>query len=276
MMNSNKMSTMDFRDLPDITEEEEERILSTKIETKIVDKYQFPCAVRMIIDNMESIREKFPIEKFLSMEKMTECPQRIENCTQHCIREIFPDTLIDSHCNDRLYHFFHHKNRWCSKKPANVVDAIITLSLRTNEETTTDANDIESYDWYCKLIGNKIVPIIALCQYEKASVNMAILLGLLPNDETFYEIRARDMAYIAADHERDGILKLRKDVLEKDKSENEDKYRMFSQDKKKNKGKRVLRKEDYALTKYCYCCICHKLGHIARYCRNRHAYVGDT
>ena len=60
--------------LTDITEEEEKEILSIKIQTKIVDEYQIPCAIKMIINNMKSVRQKFPIENFVSLEKMTECP----------------------------------------------------------------------------------------------------------------------------------------------------------------------------------------------------------
>jgi len=268
------MNTMNFGDI--ITEDEERAILSIEMNHKIVDAYQIPYAIGTIIENMESVEEKISTERFLSMEKVTKCPPRIKQCIQHCIKEIVPDTMISSDNDDCLNIFFIFKDSWCSKRPSAVVKAIITLSLRTNTRTNDSCgDDIESYEWYCELVGGKIIPIKPLYRYELSSINMAFALGLIPNDETFYEIRARDMANLAIKLELTGILKLRKDVL--DKSENEDENRMFAEDKKKkNKDFKQLRKGEYVLIKYCYCCICHKLGHIARYCHHRHGYVKDT
>jgi len=80
MMNSNKMNTQNFGEIQDITEDEAKAILTTKMDAKIIDVYQFPYAVSEIIEAMNSIEEKFSTEKFLSMKEVTKCPPIIMNC----------------------------------------------------------------------------------------------------------------------------------------------------------------------------------------------------
>ncbi|EIF49685.1 hypothetical protein AWRI1499_0334, partial [Brettanomyces bruxellensis AWRI1499] len=126
MMNSGKMNTMNFVDIPDITEEEKKDILSIKVKRKILDVYQIPYAIRMLIENMQSIEKKFSTEEFLTNETPANCPPRIKACLEHCINEIFPDSIIDSDNNGSLNALFRLKNKWCSKKPSTVVNAIIT------------------------------------------------------------------------------------------------------------------------------------------------------
>ena len=60
--------------------DEAKAILTTKMDAKIIDVYQFPYAVSEIIEAMNSIEEKFSTEKFLSMKEVTKCPPIIMNC----------------------------------------------------------------------------------------------------------------------------------------------------------------------------------------------------
>ena len=71
------MNTMNFVDIPDITEEEKKGILSIKVKRKILDVYQIPYGIRMLIKNMQSIEKKFSTEEFLANEKSANCPPRI-------------------------------------------------------------------------------------------------------------------------------------------------------------------------------------------------------
>lgn len=267
---------MNFVDIPDITEEEKKDILSIKVKRKILDVYQIPYAIRMLIENMQSIEKKFSTEEFLTNETPANCPPRIKACLEHCINEIFPDSIIDSDNNGSLNALFRLKNKWCSKKPSTVVNAIITLSMRTNSRTSKYfADDVECYEWYCELIGNKINPIKALYQYEKKSINMAFILGLIPNDETFYNIRSRDMVEMALDLENEGNLKLRKKE-EPEKAMEAEAEGMYARDKQKGeKDGKNSKKAEVMRTKYCVCCVCHKQGHIARYCHFKYTYPRD-
>ncbi|KAF6009001.1 hypothetical protein HII12_003891, partial [Brettanomyces bruxellensis] len=72
----------------------------------------------------------------------------------------------------------------------------------------------------------------ALYQYEKKSINMAFILGLIPNDETFYNIRSRDMVEMALDLENEGNLKLRKKE-EPEKAMEAEAEGMYARDKQK-------------------------------------------
>lgn len=267
---------MNFVDIPDITEEEKKDILSIKVKRKILDVYQIPYAIRMLIENMQSIEKKFSTEEFLTNETPANCPPRIKACLEHCINEILPDSIIDSDNNGSLNALFRLKNKWCSKKPSTVVNAIITLSMRTNSRTSKYfADDVECYEWYCELIGNKINPIKALYQYEKKSINMAFILGLIPNDETFYNIRSRDMVEMALDLENEGNLKLRKKE-EPEKAMDAEAEGMYARDKQKGeKDGKNSKKAEVMRTKYCVCCVCHKQGHIARYCHFKYTYPRD-
>ena len=267
---------MNFVDIPDITEEEKKGILSIKVKRKILDVYQIPYGIRMLIKNMQSIEKKFSTEEFLTNEKPANCPPRIEACLEHCINEIFPDSIVDSDNNGSLNALFRLKNKWCSKKPSTVVNAIITLSMRTNNRTNKYfADDVECYEWYCNLIENKINPIKALYQYEKKSINMAFILGLLPNDETFYNIRSRDMVEMALDLENEGNLKLRKKE-EPEKAMDAEAEGMYARDRPKGeKDGKNSKKAEVMRTKYCVCCVCHKQGHIARFCHFKYTYPRD-
>ena len=285
MMNSNKMNTQNFGEIPDITEDQAKAILTTKMDAKIIDVYQFPYAVSEIIEAMNSIEENFSTEKFLSMKEVTKCPPRIMNCIKHCIKEIFPKTIVDPHKNQCLNQFFRLKNKWCTNEPSTVVNAINTLTLRLNTgKSKSVGDDTESLEWYCNIIERRTIPITTLYQYEKTSVDTVFLLGLLPNDETFYQIGAREMVSRVQELESDGRLKLRKNVeqekamnAEGNVSDDEEEKGLFVKNKKwKFKETKPPRKGEYVLTKYCFCCICHKQGHIARYCRQRQNYPKDT
>ena len=48
------------------------------------------------------------------MEEVTKRPPRIMKFIKHCIKEIFPKTIIDPQNNQCLNQFFRLKNKWCT------------------------------------------------------------------------------------------------------------------------------------------------------------------
>mgnify|MGYP003366279447 FL=1 len=219
------------------------------------------------------------------MEEVTKRPPRIMKFIKHCIKEIFPKTIIDPQNNQCLNQFFRLKNMCCTNEPSTVVNAMNTLTIINTGKSKLVGDDTESIEWCCNIIEKGTIPITTLLyQYEKTSVDTVFLLGLLPNDEAFYQIGAREMVSRVQELESDGRLKLGKNVeqekaknAEGNVSDDEEEKGFFAKNKKwRSKDTKPPRKGKYVLTKYCFCCICHKQGHIARYCRQRQNYTKDT
>ncbi len=114
---------------------------------------------------------------------------------------------------------------------------------------------------------------------------MAFLLKFIPNDESFYNIGTAEMVDILQSLKNSGDLETTKKGPEEamvanpsDDSGDKDEKGISARGRQYRKEKefRSFRKGDYVLTKYCTCFICHKQGHIARYCRHRNEYNGNS
>ena len=277
MMNSNQTNTTVIGDMPDITRDEAKTILDIKGGHKIIDAYQIPYAIRTIAENMESVESKFPVRKCLAMESGDHCPARIKQCLQHCIRLIFPETLISDDNPSNLKAFFRLKNRWCTNKPSVVVDAVLTLTERlANGKSKYPRDDSECLAWYMDITGGRYHPVLAFHSYDKSSIKMAFLLNYIPNDESFYNIGTTEMVDILQSLKNSGDLETAKEEPEKamvaELSDDSAKGRQYRVEKEF----RSFKRKDYVLTKYCTCFICHRQGHIARYCRHRNEYSGNS
>ncbi len=162
MMNSNQTNTTVVGDMPDITRDEAKTILDIKRGKKIIDAYQIPYAIRTIAENMKSVENKFPVKNFLAMESADHCPATIKQCLQHCIRLIFPESLISDDNPSSLNSFFRLKNRWCTNKPSVVVDAVLTLTERlANGKSKYPRYDSECLAWYMDITGGRYHPVLA-------------------------------------------------------------------------------------------------------------------